>query len=122
MRAKQRRRPCQISQWLQIVQCFRGTTFIRSASIFSASVCFVRRSRCDKPRDVGIDDDAFVFSERVPENDVRCLAANARQRVQRFHRVRHAAAMLFLDRRGSSANALGLVAKEAGRADRLLKL
>src|SRR5690606_36105123 len=32
-RAKQRRRPCQMSQWLKRVQCSRGTRRIISASI-----------------------------------------------------------------------------------------
>ena len=36
-----------MSQWLQSVQCWRGTSFIRSRSIFSGSVWRVRRSRCE---------------------------------------------------------------------------
>jgi hypothetical protein len=35
LRAKQRRRPCQMSQWLNSVHCSGGTSFIKACSIFS---------------------------------------------------------------------------------------
>src|SRR5664279_4222912 len=38
LRAEQRRRPCQISQWLNKVHSSFGTSFIRACSIFAGSV------------------------------------------------------------------------------------
>ena len=116
-RAKQRRRPCQMSQWLQFVQCLRGTSFIRSRSIFSGSVLRVSRSRWESRDDVRIDHDAFVFPEGVAEHDVRRFPADARQPVQLFHRVGNAARMFCHDRGSRRANALGLASKEAGGTD-----
>src|SRR6185369_16854419 len=47
LRAKQRRRPCQISQWLRRVHCSWGTSFIKSCSIFSGAFSFEKPSRSD---------------------------------------------------------------------------
>ena len=47
LRAAHRRRPCQISQWLNIVHCSCGSRFISSCSIFSGAVSSVRPSRCE---------------------------------------------------------------------------
>lgn len=38
LRAKHRRRPCQISKWLNSVHSFCGTSFIKSVSIFSGAL------------------------------------------------------------------------------------
>ena len=43
--AKQRRRPCQISQWLSKVHCSRGNNLMRSRSIFMGSMFLVRPRR-----------------------------------------------------------------------------
>src|ERR1017187_5932402 len=47
LRASQRRRPCQISQWLISVQSSCGTSCINSCSIFTASFSFVRPRRVE---------------------------------------------------------------------------
>src|ERR1017187_4391272 len=47
LRASQRRRTCQISQWLISVQSACGTSCINSCSIFTASFSFVRPRRVE---------------------------------------------------------------------------
>ena len=70
-----------------------GSSSIRSCSTFTGSVCVVSPSRRLKPADVRIDRDAG-HAERVAEDDVGRLAADAGQVHQFLERSRHLAAVL----------------------------
>jgi hypothetical protein len=61
-------------------------------------------------------------AERVPEHDVRRLAADARQRDERLHRRRHRTAVGLDEGRGHAQKRPGLRAEEAGRHDLRLEL
>ena len=121
LRAVQTARPWWISRWDQSAQSSCGTMRIRSCSIFTASVSWsVSPRRLRQAGHVRVDGDADVGAERVPEYDVSRLAPHAGEGGQLIHRPRDLAAVIFHQRRGHAAQALGLVAEEAGRLDVLL--
>ena len=67
-----------------------------------------------KSRDMSVDNDALILSERVAENNVRSFPADARQPVQFFHRVGNAARVFGHNGGSRRADTLGLVPKETG--------
>ena len=87
-----------MSQWLNSVHWFCGTSFINSCSIFTGVGFFRQPEPVRQPRDVRVHDDADLDAEGVAENDVRRLAPDAGQRDQLLHRARHFAAVFFHER------------------------
>jgi len=71
-------------------------------------------------KDMGVDDDALIFPERVSQDDVRGFSGNAVERQQIVHRIRHAAAEPLTDGPAGEFKAAGLVSVEScGSNDRL---
>ena len=123
LRAMQICRPWQIMRWLKsrsIRSC--GSSAIRSRSIFTASVVPGQAQPAAEPADVRIDDHARGNAKGGAQHHVGRLAADARQ----AHQLRRglAAPRRRAARRvaGSSLDALGLVAEEAGALNRLFQL
>jgi len=62
---------------------------------------------------MSINDNSFILSKGVAENNVRRFSANPRESVQFFHRVGNVARVFCHDRRSGRPNAPGLAPKEA---------
>ena len=109
-----------MSQWLNSVQSFCGTSFINSCSNFHRVRSFRQAKPVREPRDVRVHDHADVDAERISQNDVRRLAPDAGERVQFVHRARHFAAEFFHERGAAGFDVLRLVFVKAGRANVIL--
>src|SRR5690606_27579268 len=72
--------------------------------------------------DVRVDDDAFRLAERVAQDDVRGLAADAREADQRVHLRRDLAPVLVDQRVRHRDQVPRLAPEEAGRVDELFDL
>lgn len=64
-----------------------------------------------------VDDDAFVFSKGVAEDNVGGFPPHAGEAVKFLHRVRNATAMFGHNRDRCTAEALCFAAKKAGGTD-----
>ena len=72
--------------------------------------------------DVGVHDDAFVFSEGRAEHDIGRLARDAGQRKQVVHRVGNFSAEFIDDHSAGLLNVPRFLPKKARRVNRLLDL
>jgi len=69
-----------------------------------------------------INNEPFISTEPITQNNVCCLASHAGKRHERFHRIGNMAAELFNNFPASTLNVFCLVMKKAGRSDGLFQL
>ena len=86
-------------------------------------VCLLRKAqtRTQAP-DMSVDDDTFVLSERVAENDIGGFASDAGQFDESIHRIRNLAVVPLYQRLAESNQTLRFVAEEARAFDHLFQL
>ena len=120
-RASQTRRPCQIIRCGKRGQSSRGTSLIRSRSIFTGSSSFVKPEPLREAADVRVDDDALGVPE-LGRHDVRSLPRNARKLDELIERRRYLAVEIVDEHPHRPAQRLRLLPVEARREDVALEL